>query len=264
MTTAMRIILWVVSISQALAAVAFFMQIPAVTGLWPYPGTTPLTNIFIASIFAAGAASTIWCLLTRHDAAFAGIGIDYVTLLAPLGVYSIYLGLTTGNAGLTGYGLFCLVGTLFGLGITVWSLRIPLDRSLPAPAPVRWSFLVFIIALLVVCTLLFLRTPNIIPWNITPDLSIVIGLMFLGATAYFVYGLLRPSWANAGGQLAGFLAYDVVLLWPFISRLGSVAPEHQLGQTIYLGVVIYSGLLAVYYLFLHRPTRAFGRAPASA
>jgi hypothetical protein len=43
------------------------------------------------------------------------------------------------------------------------------------------------------------------------------GLVFLGAATYFIYGALDPHWGNAIGQLAGFLAYDLVLLAPFLS-----------------------------------------------
>ena len=61
--------------------------------------------------------------------------------------------------------------------------------------------------------------------------------------------------SNAAGQLAGFLAYDVVLIVPFLQRLPTTPPEHLTGLIIYTAVVTYSGLLAIYYLFLYRPTR---------
>jgi hypothetical protein len=78
--------------------------------------------------------------------------------------------------------------------------------------------------------------------------------MFVGAAIYFAYGLLRPSWVNAAGQLAGFLAYDVVLIVPFLMRLPTVAPELRFSLITYVVVVSYSGLLAIYYLFLHQGT----------
>jgi len=81
------------------------------------------------------------------------------------------------------------------------------------------------------------------------------GWMFLGAAFYFAYGLLRPSWLNSAGQMIGFLAYDAVLIVPFLQRLPTVTPENRLGLTIYTGVVVFSGLLAIYFLFLHGPTR---------
>ena len=107
-----------------------------------------------------------------------------------------------------------------------------------------------------------LKVPTI-PWTITRDLSLVIGWMFLGAATYFVYALVRPGWLNAAGQLAGFLAYDVVLIVPFLTRLSTAAPEHAVGLIIYTAVVTYSGLLATYYLFIRKSTRIWTRGPSS-
>ena len=90
---------------------------------------------------------------------------------------------------------------------------------------------------------------------ITPELSVIMGWMFLGAAVYFAYGLLRPSWVNSAGQLIGFLAYDVVLVVPFLLRLPGVTSENRLGLSIYTGVVIFSSLLAGYYLFVNKTTR---------
>jgi hypothetical protein len=69
--------------------------------------------------------------------------------------------------------------------------------------------------------------------------------MFLGAALYIVYGLIRPVWANAAGQLLGFLAYDLVLIMPFVQRLPTVAPEHRMGLIVYAAVVVYSALIAI-------------------
>lgn len=262
MIKAVRAFLFFVCAVQILFAIAFFVQLPQVTSLWPFPGTTPLTFIFIASIFAAAAASTLWVAATQHYGALAGIGLDYLTILAPVAVYSFQLGASTSNPALTNYGIVCVFGALFGLAMFLWSVRIPMDTSLPTPGPVRWSFVFFIIALLIVSTALILQVPNIIPWSITPELSVVIGWMFMGAAAYFAYGLLRPSWVNAAGQLAGFLAYDLVLIVPFLQRLPTVGPELRTQLYIYTGVVVYSGLLALYYLFVHKTTRVWGSRPA--
>jgi hypothetical protein len=48
------------------------------------------------------------------------------------------------------------------------------------------------------------------------------------------------------------------LIVPFLTRLPTVADEQRLGLTIYTGVVIYSGLLAIYYLFINKTTRMWG------
>jgi hypothetical protein len=254
-----RYVLIVVGSVQALLAVVMFVQPPLAASLWPFPGTTPLTFIFVSSILAAASASTLWAAVTENYGALAGIGLDYVAILAPLSIVSFVLAARGGSSGLMGFGGFCVLAALFGLALLVWSIRIPVDRTVAMPGPVRWSFVAFIVALLIVSTRLLLEVPNAIPWTITPELSVVIGLMFLGAATYFGYALARPSWLNSAGQLAGFLAYDVVLIVPFVMRLPTVAPEHQVGLIIYTAVVVYSGLLAVYYLFVRASTRVWPR-----
>lgn len=258
MAKTIRAILLVVGVIQLFFAAAFFGQWPFAVNLWPFEGTTPLTFIFVSSIFAAAGASTLWAVLSKNDGALAGIGLDYVFILAPVAVLSFQLGANGGNAQMTGYGVACVLGTLFGLGLFFWSVRIPMDTTLPMPGLVRISFMIFILALLIVSIQLILKVPNIIPWKITPDLSVVIGWMFIGAAFYFFYGLLRPSWANAAGQMMGFLAYDVVLIVPFLTRLPTIAPEFRAGMIVYTIVVGYSGLLALYYLFVASKTRILG------
>ena len=74
---------------------------------------------------------------------------------------------------------------------------------------------------------------------------------------------MQPRWENAGGQLAGFLAYDAVLIWPFLKRLPDIAPEFRLELWVYTSVVVYSAIVAIVYLAFHRATRGQHRpAPA--
>lgn len=255
MTRIIRGVLLLISAGQFLMAIAFFFQLLPAIALWPFPGSTPLTYIFVASILAAAAASTLWVAATEQYAAVAGIGLDYMMILIPAGILAMQIFRGTGNQGMLIFEILCVVGVLFGATLLLWSMRIPLDRTIPLPGPVRWSFMLFIIALLGVSVQLILKVPNILPWAITPELSVMIGWMFFGAMIYFVYALVRPSWTNAAGQLAGFLAYDIVLLVPFLTRLPTVAPEHRLGLWVYTGVVAFSGILATYYLFIHPTTR---------
>jgi hypothetical protein len=254
-----RVFLLLVSAAQFLAAIVFFLQLPFVVGLWPFPGSTPLTFMFVASIFAAAAASTAWVAISQQYGALAGIGLDYVAILAPLSVFALQLGASSSNPALIAFGIIGILWALFGAGLLRWSVRMPLDRSRPLPNLVRASFALFVAALLIVSALLLVKTPGVIPWKITPDLSVVIGWMFFGAATYFIYGLLRPSWLNAAGQLIGFMAYDAVLVVPFLTRLSSTAPETRLGLIVYTAVVLYSGVLAIYYLFISKPTRLQAR-----
>jgi hypothetical protein len=84
---------------------------------------------------------------------------------------------------------------------------------------------------------------------------VIYGFMFLGAAVYFAYALLRPSWANSGGQLAGFLAYDLVLIVPFIAHFGRVEAQLLPNLIIYMVVIVSSALLSFYYLFVNKETR---------
>ncbi len=56
----------------------------------------------------------------------------------------------------------------------------------------------------------------------------------------------------------GFLAYDVILIIPFLQRLPTISDELRVSLIIYLAVVTYSGLLAIYYLFIKPKTRIWG------
>lgn len=263
MTRVVRYVLYVVCAVEFIMAIAFFVQAPFVIDIWPFSGTTPLTFIFVASIFAAAAAATLWAVASGNLGALAGIGLDYFVILGPLAIFGFQLAASSGSAAFNVSGIVWLVDALLGLGLLLWSVRIPMNNTPPVPRLVRWSFVFFVIALVIVGGRLLLKEPNVIPWTITPELSVVIGWIFVGAAAYFVYGLLRPSWTNAAGQLAGFLAYDLVLIIPFITRLPTVAPEFRVGLILYTVVVTYSGLLATYYLFIHKPTRLWTRMPPS-
>jgi len=246
-------VLIAIGIVQALAAVAFIGQWQLVLDLWPFTGTTSLTFIFVAAILAAAAASQIWAAATENYGAMAGIGLDYVAIFTPLTF--ICIGLDTADH-ITPIILatLCAITALFGLALAVWASRIPIDPKPRQPRLVRWSFVVFVVGLFVVGGLTIVGTPDIIPWSITQQLGQVVGWMFIGAALYFVYGVIVPSWLNSAGQLLGFLAYDVVLILPFAVRLGTSPTQFFVGLVVYIVVLLYSGTLAFYYLFINRPT----------
>jgi hypothetical protein len=187
---------------------------------------------------------------------FIGIALDYVVILAPLGVYSLAraAGGIERGASAAAFGVACLVGAAFGLVLLRAARGSEWRDERPAPRPVLWSFGLFAVVLLLVSGALLARVA-VLPWPVTGDQSTAIGLMFLGAAAYFLYGLLRPRWENSGGQLAGFLAYDLVLIGPFLDRLPGVAPELRTELAVYTAVVVYSTLLAAWYLIFARGTR---------
>ena len=82
----MRYAFFLVCAILIVLAVAFFLQLPFFIKLWPFQGTTPLTFIFVSSICAAAAASPFWSVATRQYGALAGIGLDYLVMLAPVSI----------------------------------------------------------------------------------------------------------------------------------------------------------------------------------
>ena len=144
------------------------------------------------------------------------------------------------------------------LAIYFVTRKLPAVDLLPLPKLVRASFGVFIVALILVGGALVLKSPNILPWDLSPEGSVVYGWIFLGAAVYFAYAVAKPLWENAAGPLLGFLAYDLVLILPFLQRFSDVPDHQRLSLIIYTAIVSYSGLLATYYLFVDRQTRVIG------
>jgi hypothetical protein len=254
-----RLFLFVVCGLQLLFAVGLIFRWPFAIQSWPLQYTNQLTFYFIASIYAAAAASVLWCLVVNEPGALAGVALDYAAIFFPTAIFAY---LISGNSSaLRNFSVVAALGGLFGLGILLWSIRIPIRDQQPMPRLVKWSFVVFVIALIIVGGQMVLKMPNILPWDVSIQGQVIYGWMFLGAALYFAYALVRPSWGNTGGQLAGFLAYDVVLIVPFIMMFSTVRPEKLPNLIIYIAVVSYSGLLAIYYLFINPATRMFRPAP---
>jgi hypothetical protein len=248
---------------QAVAALLFFVRAPVVVGLWPIPGTGEMTLILMASFFAASAASTAWAVLWGEPGSLVGIALDYVVIFVPLSILAVALDPARGG-GSVPFITATVGGAVVGVGMLWWSWRRPLLDPHPTPVVVLGAFVVFLVALLFAGGTLIARVPEIMPWALTPDLSVVTGMMFLGSASYFAYALVRPRWTNAGGQLAGFLAYDLVLIVPLLTRSGSAYSGWGINRWAYTAVIIGSGIVAAWYLLLAPRTRMFRVRPVDA
>ena len=254
----MRFIFIVVGLGLLGLCVGFALQLPWVLSLWPWEDGK-LSYLFIASICLAIALPVLWIGLAEEYAAVRAGALDfsmmYAGLLATLLI--TYPAVQEWIAPPLAIGL-CAASLAFNLFLYTWSRNIPFKHAERIPSLLRFSFGLFFLALVIVGISLVLRLPHIFPWPLKPQTSIVFGWTYLGAAVYFLYGFIYPVWGNVKGQLAGFLAYDLLLIWPFIQHLTTtVKPEHQLSLLVYLLVLIYSALLAIYYLFIHRESRLF-------
>ncbi|MSQ16167.1 MAG: hypothetical protein EXR54_01160 [Dehalococcoidia bacterium] len=193
MTKVVRYELILISALHFLLVVAFILHWPVADILWPFPGATPLTFSFVASILAFAAALTLWSAASKNYGALTGMGLFYVTVFASVSIFAFQLIGSGSIPNLTPFRIACVLGTLLGIGLILWGIRFPLDRKVAMPSVVRWSFLGFALVLTIASALLILKVPNVIPWKITPEISVIIGLVYFGSAAHFAYGLLRPS-----------------------------------------------------------------------
>lgn len=240
-------------LSLALAA-GFFLQAPWATGIWPVPSSR-LSNIFVSSILASIGAPIIWIALADEPRAMAGGAIDLVLSNSAIAVAAYIFYGNGGAPSLLPFAVFAAFLVALNAGLYLYSQRLPFKDTRPTPALVRYSFAGFCLALTLAGIALVTMRPNIFPWPLSAENSVLYGCIFLGAMVYFLYGLIYPVWGNAKGQLLGFLAYDLVLIGPFLQHFSTVRPEMLPSLILYTAVVSYSGLLAVYFLFLHPPTR---------
>jgi hypothetical protein len=243
-----------VALVAAVFAVLLIVRPPFLTEAWPFPETTELTYVLLASILAAAAASTAWAALYGERVSYVGIALDMLVIFVPLTIYLVVLDPAKGG-GLSAALVVSLALAVGGAALLARTWGRPAADRRAAPRIVLGSFVVFVAALVIVGLALLGGVPATLPWRLTPELSVVCGLIFLGAAAYFLFGLWRPSWSNAGGQLAGFLAYDLVLIVPFVTRLPGTADQFRLGLVVYIAVLVYSGALATYYLVIDPRTR---------
>ena len=230
----------------------FAFQVPAATITWPWPDGR-LSHLFIGSILAAVSAAMFWIGWTGEWGALPAGTLNVLVIAATTAVYFFYLS-ANGRPELRLHGIAGILSAIVSAVTFLWSQKIPLTDERPTPRLVRISFGVFTAALFLGGGALVLQVP-VFPWDVKPDSSVVFGCIFLGDAFYFLYGLLKPRWHNAHGQLLSFLAYDLVLIFPFLMLFKTVKPEHMLSLTIYTAILVYSGALAIYYLFIHKQTR---------
>lgn len=229
----------------------FWLRAPWALAHWPWPDG-PLSYLFIASILIAEGATMAWVAVTLELRAARGGALGLAAMSTGIVVTMGSLYTQRGEGLLLGWALFWTVITLGALGLWAIGPRYPLRDSRPTPRIVRGSFLVFALALGIATTMLLFRAPVVFPWPLKPESSTMFGCFFLASAIYFFDGWLRPSAANATGQLLGFGLYDLVLLPRYLEHWPKTQGGFRVSLAIYLGVLIWSLLLAIWYFGVWR------------
>ena len=258
MQPSMRVVLLVFVALGVVLGVGFYVQLSWAVSLWPWPDSY-LSYVFLSSYAVAIAGGVLWVALSGSLGAARGGLINLGVATAGMAVFAFQAAPT--NQAVWPLAIFCGLAVL-SFACFYWLLRRePLRDSRPTPLLVRVSFGVFTLALVATGLALIFHDPTIFPWSLRAETSVIIGWAFLGAACYFLYGAFRPRWDNAGGQLLGFLGYDLILIVPFLRHFANVPPDHTLSLIVYVIVLVYSGALAIYYLFLNRATRRWALVP---
>jgi hypothetical protein len=234
-------------------ALGFVFRMHIATNLWPWPDGR-YSYLFIGSILAAACVAMLWIGWTGLFGALPAGTLNIFVIALTTCMYFFRLALGQGRSTLIYYGIASLLTAIASGGAFLWSRRLSLSDPRPTPLLVRISFGIFIVSLFFAGSALLFRVP-VFPWDLNPDSSIIFGCIFVGDAFYFLYGLIRPRWQNAFGQLLSFLAYDLVLIGPFLALSKTVDSDHKLSLIVYIAVLLYSGVLAAYYLFINPQTR---------
>ncbi|MBE0672097.1 MAG: hypothetical protein IH588_16075 [Anaerolineales bacterium] len=235
-----------------LFAFGFIVRLPFATAIWPWEDGR-YSYLFVGSILAAVSAAALWVGWAGEFGALPAGSLNIFVIALTTSIYFFLLA-SQGRKDMLLFGAFGIAAAIASLAAFFWSLNIPLKETRPMPKPVKVSFWIFIASLFAAGGALILKAP-IFPWALNPDSSVIFGCIFLGDAFYFLYGIFRPNWHNALGQLLSFLVYDLVLIVPFIGLLNTVPPERYINLLVYIAVLIYSAGLAVYYLFINPQTR---------
>jgi hypothetical protein len=235
----------------------FIGGVPAATQLWPWPDGR-LSYLFVASILAAFGVGSLLIAWTQDWRSAAGGGVALLFGFGGMAATLVSLrmdGTPLSMGYLVGYALVALQGA----ALWSWGATHRCDESRAMPGLVRLSTWVFALTLLLVGIALMLQAPTIFPWPLNANSSILYGWMFLGLALNYGYVSLGNRWSDAKVSLIGFLAYDLVLIVPFLQHFSRARPEHLTSLAIYTAVLVYSGALAVYYLFFDRHWRLSAR-----
>ncbi len=238
-------------------AFGFAFQLAWATRLWPWHDSR-LSYIFVGSIFAAVAAPCLWIAVSAELGAIAGVALDVAVFATMAGAYLIRLYISRSSGQLLASAIVLLVIAAGAVTLYLDSRSIPVHDRRPIPFPVRIAFLVFVAVLVLASVALFRHTAHIFPWPLRAETSVMAGAVFVSSAVYFIYSFTRRYWGEVSAPLIAFLAYDLVLIGPFVRHFGTVLPAHRLSLVLYVVALLISGGIATYYLLFAPSTRLIG------
>ena len=234
----------------------YFAGLPFAAESWPW-SESPFDFLLVSAFLVAAGAVTFWLAAVGEWGAAKGAAMNVGTMNAGA---AAFLG---ARHAATHDGRFLVRAAAFAvfaaanLAVFLWSRRQPIRDRRPVERPLRVAFALYTALLAVAAAALFRRSTTIFPWAIEANTETMIGWLFLGSAVYFAWGLTGSRWHELRGQMIAFLAYDVVLVLPYLAMLDGVYRDHLPSLVAYLAVIFGSALFSVYYLFIHPRTRGW-------
>ena len=250
------LVMIVSGLGVAMLAAGYAVNDAWATTTWPWPDAG-LSHLFVGSILAAVSVIFIWIGAVGE---WGAVPAGALNICIISGGWSIYLLIRAAEGhGQLPYASALAAGAVASTTIGLWARKLPLRDQRKMPAPLRWAFVLFVAVLASAGTSLLLRA-QVFPWSVDERSAVMFGCIFWGAATYFLSSLVNPRWHNARGQLLGFLAYDLVLLPRYVVLLGShnlpYGPQTNfLSLGVYIGILVFSAVVAIYYLFVDPSTR---------
>lgn len=188
------------------------------TSLWPWPDVR-MTYIFLASIAASIAAPVAWAAWRNEPGALDVIAFELMIGAPAVGGYLLWLAFDWRDRDIALFGIGFLAIGISAAMVYRLTRGIPIKNPRRLPTFFRCAFVVICAILIVLGSMCAFQRPDVFPWDISPETSTVIGLIFLSAALLFALIVARPMWAYGEMALTAFIAYDIVLLFPYIDLL---------------------------------------------
>lgn len=255
--TGLRALFFASGLAAAVLAAGYVTQHPWALATWPWADGR-LSNIFVGSILAAVALPMVWIGCSGRFAAAAGGFLHLGVLLGGTASVLYTRAAAQGGGRLLVWATGAATAALACFALARWAHRLPARDQRPITRPMRVWFVLYMLILVPGGVALLLHMPGVMPWPLKPESSSVYGWVFLSAVCSFVYPLLRPRLEYAYVGLLGFLAYDMVLLPPFMRHFGAVPPAFHTTLMVYTAALVLTATLSLWYLLASPHTRMTG------
>lgn len=234
----------------------YFAGMPFAKASWPW-SESPFDFLLVSSFLIAAGAVIFWLAAVEEWACAVPATMNVGSMNAGAAAFLYYrFGVTHDGRFLTRAAALT-VFALMNLGAFLWSRRQATIDTRPADRVLKLAFTLFTAVLTYAAIQLFRRSPTIFPWPLEPNTEVLIGWLFFGSAVYFAHGLFGSRWHQMRGQLIAFLAYDLMLIVPYLAMFDGVYKDHLPSLIAYVAVILGSMFFSIYYLFINRRTRGW-------